>query len=159
MKTRRQQYVSRPSSSTSSTSAKEDNSETTISTDLMIEISLRLPAKSIARSRCVSKLWNSTLRDPLFTELFLTMSSARPRLLFSLVEDRELCFFSAPQGESSSTVAADYHLQFTLDDSYKVCGHVRGLVCLADIRNVKGKETAHVICKPSTGQLLAFTQK
>ncbi|CAA7023569.1 unnamed protein product [Microthlaspi erraticum] len=136
MKTRRRQYVSRPSSTS-----------TTISTDLITEILLRLPVKSIARCRCVSKLWNSTLRDPLFTELFLTMSSARPRLLFSLVEDRELCFFSAPQGESSSTVAADYHLQFTLDDSYKVCGHVRGLVCLAD------QETAHVICKPSTGQL------
>ncbi|CAA7035412.1 unnamed protein product [Microthlaspi erraticum] len=116
----------------------------TISTDLITEILLRLPVKSIARCRCVSKLWNSTLRDPLFTELFLTMSSARPRLLFSLVEDRELCFFSAPQGESSSTVAADYHLQFTLDDSYKVCGHVRGLVCLAD------QETAHVICCPGS---------
>ncbi|CAA7023548.1 unnamed protein product [Microthlaspi erraticum] len=76
MKTRRRQYVSLDSS-TSSTNAKEENSET-ISTDLMIEIFLRLPRRSIARCRCVSKLWNSMLRDPYFIE-FLT----RPRFLFS----------------------------------------------------------------------------
>ncbi|CAA7035415.1 unnamed protein product [Microthlaspi erraticum] len=54
-----------------------------------------------------------------------------------------------------SPLAADYHLKLKLDDSYEVCGHVRGLVCLHDLRNVKEKqETAHVICNPSTGQLL-----
>ncbi|CAA7035414.1 unnamed protein product [Microthlaspi erraticum] len=84
------------------------------------------------------------------------MSLTRPRLLFSFVTDSELYFFSAPQGESSSSpVAADYHLKFSLDDPYKVCGHVRGLVCLSYLRVLKERnETAHVICKPSTGQLL-----
>ncbi|CAA7023580.1 unnamed protein product [Microthlaspi erraticum] len=98
MKTRWRQYFSRALSS--STNAKGENSET-ISTDLITEILLRLPGKSVARCRCVSKLWNSTLRDS------------------------ELCFYSAPQGESSSS---------------------------PDIR--ERKETALVICKPSTGQLL-----
>ncbi|CAA7037512.1 unnamed protein product [Microthlaspi erraticum] len=153
MKTRWRHYFSR--ALTSSTNAKGENSET-ISTDLITEILLRLPGKSVARSRCVSKLWNSTLRGQYFTELFLTMSLARPRLLFSFRKDRKLCFFSAPQGESSSSpVTADYHLKFKLDDSYEVCGHVRGLVCLADLRDVKGRKgTAPVICSPSTGQLL-----
>ncbi|CAA7023549.1 unnamed protein product [Microthlaspi erraticum] len=156
MKTRRREYFSEDSltvsrrksrASTSSTNAKEENSETTISTDLITEILLRLPGKSVARSRCVSKLWNSTLRDPYFTELFLTMSLTRPRLLFSFVKHRELYFFSAPQGESSSSpVSADYHVQFKLEDSYRVCGHILGLVCLTDHRDGNGrKETAHVI--------------
>ncbi|CAA7045649.1 unnamed protein product [Microthlaspi erraticum] len=66
---------------------REDKSEpTTIPTDLIIEIFSRLPGKSIARFRCLSKLWSSTLRRPFFTELFLTRSSGRPRLLFVLKE-------------------------------------------------------------------------
>ncbi|CAA7014913.1 unnamed protein product [Microthlaspi erraticum] len=147
MKTGQRQSVSRASST--STNAKEENSET-IPTDLMIEISLRLPRKSIARCRCVSKLWNSTLDSPYFIE-FLT----RPRFLFSFQKDSELCFLSSPQDENSSLVDADYHLKLKLEDSFKVCGHVRGLVCLHDLWGIKGKkETAPVICNPRTGQLL-----
>ncbi|CAA7014911.1 unnamed protein product [Microthlaspi erraticum] len=69
----------------------------------------QLPRRSIARCRCVSKLWNSTLHSPYFIE-FLT----RPRLLFSFRKDRELCFFSSPQDENSSPVDADYHLKLKL---------------------------------------------
>ncbi|CAA7014915.1 unnamed protein product [Microthlaspi erraticum] len=152
MKTRRREYVSEDGLTVSrrkSTNAKGENSET-ISADLMIEIFLRLPRKSVARCRCVSKLWNSTLHSPYFIE-FLT----RPRLLFSFRKDRELYFFSSPQDANSSPVDADYHLKLKLEDSFRVCGHVRGLVCLDDLRVIKErKETAPVICNPRTGQLL-----
>jgi len=48
-----------------------------IPNDLVYEILLRLPAKSVARCRCLSKLWSSILSHQDFTELFLTKSSIR----------------------------------------------------------------------------------
>ncbi|CDY34486.1 BnaC04g13130D [Brassica napus] len=54
--------------------------------DLIIEIFSRLPLKSIARCRCVSKRWASLLRRPHFTELFFTKSLARPQLFFRMPE-------------------------------------------------------------------------
>ncbi|XP_010501044.1 PREDICTED: putative F-box protein At1g53370 [Camelina sativa] len=53
-----------------------------IPVDLLIDILSRVPAYSIARFRCVSKSWESILRRPDFTELFLTKSVSLPRLLF-----------------------------------------------------------------------------
>ncbi|CAA7048037.1 unnamed protein product [Microthlaspi erraticum] len=50
-----------------------------IPTELIMEILLRLPSKSIAMFSCVSKQWESILSSPYFTELFLTKSSAQPR--------------------------------------------------------------------------------
>ncbi|VVA93158.1 unnamed protein product [Arabis nemorensis] len=65
--------------------------------DLILEILSRLPAKSTGRFRCVSKLWSSMLHRPYFTELFMTRSVSRPRLLFALEEPDEWRFFSLPQ--------------------------------------------------------------
>ncbi|KAG7642996.1 F-box domain [Arabidopsis suecica] len=44
--------------------------------DLVLEILLKLSAKSIARFRCVSKLWDSTFRSRYFTELLFIISSS-----------------------------------------------------------------------------------
>ncbi|XP_024012980.1 F-box protein At3g57590 isoform X2 [Eutrema salsugineum] len=52
--------------------------------DVSREIFSRLPVKSVARFRSLSKLWGSTLCSPDFTELFQTRSRARPRLLFAV---------------------------------------------------------------------------
>ncbi|CAN8320039.1 unnamed protein product, partial [Cochlearia groenlandica] len=71
-----------------------EESLVSIPIDLIIEILSRLHVKSIARFRCVSKLWLSTLVTPCFTELFLTRSSARPRLLFAV---GEWCVMTTPQ--------------------------------------------------------------
>jgi len=76
--------------------------------DLFVDISLRLSAKSIARCRCVSKLWASILYRQDFTELFLTKSSARPRLLFAVVQTRGLIFYSSPQSHNPS-LEVDFH--------------------------------------------------
>ncbi|ESQ33673.1 hypothetical protein EUTSA_v10009740mg [Eutrema salsugineum] len=65
--------------------------------DLFLEIFSRLPSKSIARFRCVSNQWRSMLHRPYLTELYLTRSWARPRLLFALRRGKDLSFFSSPQ--------------------------------------------------------------
>ncbi|CAN6876910.1 unnamed protein product, partial [Brassica oleracea] len=51
--------------------------------DLITEILLRLPSRSIARFRCVCKLWDSTISRQDFTKSFLARSSSRPQILFA----------------------------------------------------------------------------
>ncbi|ESQ33368.1 hypothetical protein EUTSA_v10009854mg, partial [Eutrema salsugineum] len=93
--------------------------------DLIMEISSRLPAKSIARFHC----------------LFLTWSRAHPRLLFALERDDEWSIFSSPQlknpyGKKSSflTLYADLHVKFSEDVSpLDFCGLISGLIYFSTI--------------------------
>ncbi|KAL0701068.1 hypothetical protein Bca4012_057190 [Brassica carinata] len=76
MKTRRQDALTGSRRSTRALTSVENSK--TIPIDLFIEILLRLPAKSIARCRCVSKSWAYILRRTCFTELFLTSLNGPP---------------------------------------------------------------------------------
>ncbi|XP_010480341.1 PREDICTED: F-box protein DOR-like [Camelina sativa] len=123
-----------------------------IPVDMIYEILLSLPAKSIARFRSVSKLWCSILGRTDFTELFLTKSSCRPQLLLSCVKDNELFFFSTPQTNCENwfpVVAADYHMKLRCDEFLQIFNPISGLVCFKDKR---GRKNVTVICNPSTGQ-------
>ncbi|KFK30034.1 hypothetical protein AALP_AA7G209000 [Arabis alpina] len=128
--------------------------------DLIIEILSRLPAKSIARCRCVSKLWGSIIRSQVFTELVLTRSATtQPHLLFACEKNGEVFFYSSPQNpyEKSSPITANYHMKFPFDDDDFVLRPVHGLICLKQIRIFKGRNTtALMICNPSTGQSLTL---
>ncbi|CAN7051565.1 unnamed protein product [Brassica oleracea var. botrytis] len=76
--------------------------------ELTIEIFSRLPLKSIARCRCVSKHWASILLRPDFTDLFFTKSLARPKLLFALPKESEFLFFSSPQSIVYLVLSMDF---------------------------------------------------
>ncbi|CAH8254091.1 unnamed protein product [Arabidopsis lyrata] len=97
------------------------------STDLILEILSRTSAKSISRFRRSSKFWASILRHQYFTELFLTRSSTRPRLLVSLEK-------------------SDWCLQN--------CCAVSGLIYCPN--SPKSVDRLPVICKPSTGQQVSL---
>ncbi|XP_002891475.2 putative F-box protein At5g42430 [Arabidopsis lyrata subsp. lyrata] len=121
--------------------------------DLFLEIISRLPAKSIGRCRCVSRLWGSMIRGPYFTELFLTRSSARPRVLFAVKRDREWLFFSSPHPQNlyekwPLVVATDFHTKFSEDINEYICRYSSGLIHFSD-RWISKEE---VICNPITGQ-------
>ncbi|KAF3518748.1 hypothetical protein DY000_02059829 [Brassica cretica] len=76
-----QTFLTRSSNSTNA----EEYSEP-IPADLIIEIVLRLPTKSVARCRCVSKFWSSTLRRQDFTEIFCARYFSQPdQLLFACI--------------------------------------------------------------------------
>ncbi|CAL9248878.1 unnamed protein product [Arabidopsis halleri] len=140
------------------------NSSSSLTNDLIMEILSRLPSKSVARFRCVSKRWSSMFASPYFNELFRTRSSAKPRLLFAIAEDSVWSFFSSPQLEnpyekSSSTLvaAAEFHVKFSpeklainhsYDPRYFSIGYASGLIYIYGCR-YQGRP---VICNPNTGR-------
>ncbi|KAL1225271.1 F-box protein [Cardamine amara subsp. amara] len=128
-----------------------------IPTDLITEVFSRLPAKSVARFRTLSKQWALKLRSPDFTELFLRRSSNRPRFLFAVERSGEWLFFSSPQPQnpsSSSVVAVDYHTKFSGDVSRYICSYDSGLIYFPDmwIPNV----ASPVICNPISGMYVSL---
>lgn len=124
--------------------------------DLLIDIFLRVPSESIARFRCVSKLWASTLRRQDFTDMFLKNSSSHPRLLFTVQVNGKLFFFSSPQTqnpEADSSLIATRYRTFSLKGChYGICPPLRGLICFLG----REKEDTPVICNPVTGEFLAL---
>ncbi|KAL0725658.1 hypothetical protein Bca4012_040257 [Brassica carinata] len=130
-----------------------------IPVDLLIDILLRVPSKSIARFRCVSKSWGNILRRPYFTELFLRKSLNHPRLLFHLKVDGKLYFFSAPQTQNteanSSLVATRYHTH-SLKGFSEIRYLLQGLVCFQYRR--KDYPMTPVLCNPVTGEFITFPE-
>ncbi|KAF8083776.1 hypothetical protein N665_0753s0014, partial [Sinapis alba] len=68
-----------------------------IPVELNLDILSRLPEKSVARFRCVSKVWASILGGQDFKDLFLAKSSTQPRLLFGIEENNKWSIYSLPQ--------------------------------------------------------------
>ncbi|CAN7141473.1 unnamed protein product [Brassica rapa subsp. narinosa] len=137
---------------TQSANSVKEYSDPPIPDDLLTEIFSRVPAKSIARFRCVSKFLASIFCRPDFTDLFLTMSLTRPRFLFALEADKTLFLYSAHQphnpNDNSSLVATPYQTlifpeYIGFDNPRTLCG----LVLLGQMR---------VICNPATGEFLTL---
>ncbi|CAL9239690.1 unnamed protein product [Arabidopsis halleri] len=102
-------------------------------TDLILDILSRLPSKSVARFRCVSKLWASMLASQDFTRLFVTRSSSNPRLLIGVEQGGHWRFYSSPQPKnpyekSSLVVAADFHMKFPEGKRSYGCSYAFGLI-------------------------------
>ncbi|CAA7018474.1 unnamed protein product [Microthlaspi erraticum] len=127
-----------------------------IPSDILIDIFSRVPANSIARFRCVSKLWASIPSLPGFTELFLTKSLARPRLLFAIEVGKELFLFSSLQpqnpAENSSLVATRYKC-FPNYFPSNIRPPLSGLVFLHDWRR-----NLRVIYNPVTGESITLPE-
>ncbi|KAL1203276.1 F-box protein [Cardamine amara subsp. amara] len=129
----------------------------TLPTDLIVETLSRLPAKSIARFRCVSKNWGSFVSTPYFTNKFLAVSSARPRLLFTFQTEGKWSFFSSHQSlisdHNSSLLVVDKHMHVARDYSFGICVPACGFLCTKDEWISGGKRDSRMtICNPSTGQ-------
>ncbi|ESQ48032.1 hypothetical protein EUTSA_v10020859mg [Eutrema salsugineum] len=150
--------IPRRSNTESCTSTKRIKNLDRIPNDLVIEILSRSPAKSVTRWLCLSKSWAFTLRSRSFTDLFLTRSSSRPRILFTFHKNQDFVFYSAPeiqnQDENSILAAANHRMVLPVDCS-GVCG---GLVCLTYLKVVSAstKNTMTVICNATTGQSLSL---
>ncbi|XP_023644810.1 probable F-box protein At1g53815 [Capsella rubella] len=159
--TKQKQYVSDVnvtvcgSSRPSSTHGEDDSVFELISVDLVTQILSRLPVKSMAQCRCVSKLWSSIIRRPNYNLLFPIKSPATPRFLFIArdgIYGPNLFISSSPQPENpdehSSSLVATLHSR-SATDYFKICPPVNGLVC----REYTEKDhTFAVISNPLTGE-------
>ncbi|XP_010503994.1 PREDICTED: putative F-box protein At3g52320 [Camelina sativa] len=106
--------------------------------DLLMEILVKLSAKEMTRSMCVSQLWYNVISSRYFTNLFLESpsSSKPPRLLLSLVDhedQRKYAFLStssssSPQHDQSASVI-DQDLDMPGLRGYFV-NALRGLLCV-----------------------------
>ncbi|KAG2238217.1 hypothetical protein Bca4012_023454 [Brassica carinata] len=133
-----------------------------IPNDLIVDILSRLPAESVARCRCLSKLWESILHRPYFTELFLTRSRARPRILFALKREGASSFYSLPQrrhdlhhDKASLPLVAypDFHIKFPKDIYPEYNGFTSGLIYFSSTPRISlESQDGTVICEPRTGQ-------
>ena len=87
--------------------------------DLTLEILSRLPAKSILRYQCVSKLWSSSITLPSFINSFMSRSTSRsPTLLVTFSSSWGDYVFSFPQHQipDGSTCSSFYSYQITNTD-------------------------------------------
>ncbi|XP_023639162.1 F-box protein At3g49450-like [Capsella rubella] len=138
----------------SSTDGLVKKSRTQLPTDLIVEILSRLPAKSVAKSRCVANNWNSLLRDPFFTDVFLKRSSARPRLLLTFQAEGTWYFFSSPghNMNSNRVVVVDSHMNVPKPLPFRVCVPVRGLLCTRDEWALGHSKERMMICNLGSRQ-------
>ncbi|CAF2100201.1 unnamed protein product [Brassica napus] len=77
---------------------KQSTLGSSLPSDLTSEILFRLPAKSVGRFRCVSKLWLSITTDPCFIKSFGT---TRPSLLLCSIKGHNM-FVNSIRSDSSS---------------------------------------------------------
>ncbi|EFH70329.1 hypothetical protein ARALYDRAFT_314223 [Arabidopsis lyrata subsp. lyrata] len=119
--------------------------------DLISEILLRLPEKSVARFRCVSKLWLSITTRNVVVGL--------PSLLLCFTEYENLFVSSIPQHHhslqdsnksySSSQPIDRYHLKFLLHNNFPLTESVHGLICFQE-------SATPIVCNPSKRQCLTL---
>ncbi|CAH8254829.1 unnamed protein product [Arabidopsis lyrata] len=124
--------------------------------DLTTEILLRLPARSVLRFRCVSKLWSSITTDSYFIKSFETrFSTLRPSLLVCFKEGDKLFVSSIPQHNHNSNESYScsqpiyrYHMKFPKGlSTFPPTESVQGLICF----QVSGTP---IVSNPSKRELL-----
>ncbi|KAM0931683.1 hypothetical protein ACQ4PT_000188 [Festuca glaucescens] len=127
----------------------EKNSTRELSRDMLREILVMLPAKDVARSGCVSRLWLSVVSDPFFRNLHAMAShvtSARTEAL--LVTERrvpgpndEATIFNVSSGKAMCCVP--------IPSSYTLGNVCNGFLCFA---HPHGPAAPVAVCNPVTGE-------
>ncbi|CAA7052318.1 unnamed protein product [Microthlaspi erraticum] len=121
----------------------EDGKETVyLPVDMIIEILTKLPARSVSKLICLSKLWSSIIQGKHFTDLYLTRSSTRHLLLSG--DDK---FYSCQENPSSS----NHRTTRKTISGIPISAPVRGLICCLDVYT-----HAVTVGNPSTGQMFTL---
>ncbi|KAL1198846.1 putative F-box protein [Cardamine amara subsp. amara] len=121
-----------------------------ISQDLLVEILLRLPVKSLARYLCVSKSWASIIRSRYFIKSYQSRCLSRQHrvmLAFRDMSSIRCHFFSSSQPPSfvtNATWCIDYN-------SFRKPDCVNGLICVEHMHRLW-------ICNPITGKTILLPQ-
>jgi hypothetical protein len=111
--------------------------------EIVTQILIRLPIKSIITSICVSKTWKSIIQSPTFISTHLhhstTNNNHHHHLFFRLsLQDEELYTMHNDNDDDDFTEHTRFHFPFHFDDLelldalYRVVGTCNGLVCIFD---------------------------
>ncbi|XP_026442747.1 F-box protein CPR1-like [Papaver somniferum] len=119
--------------------------------EMMINILLCLPVKSVLRFRCVCKTWRDLFKSPDFTRMHLNRSKENNQLNFMLSDGKEMYFVH--NDESSLTESFDKAIQVhhplkSSETSVQILAFCDGLFCLD-----KGySKTSICLWNPCTGE-------
>ncbi|XP_010456498.1 PREDICTED: F-box/kelch-repeat protein At3g04660-like [Camelina sativa] len=124
--------------------------------DLITEILLKLPSKSLAKFIVLSKHWSSEIRSKRFLDLYMKQSLTRPCILFTFHHDSIRFFHLASQScqDDASFYTCKSSFPLSLDRrvyqrTYDITPPVRGLICVQDLDKV-------LVSNPVTGQFLVL---
>ncbi|CAN8326170.1 unnamed protein product [Cochlearia groenlandica] len=130
-----------------------------ISQDILIDILIRLPSKSIMRFKCVSKLWSQSLfNSRYFCNRFLVVASSQqqqqPRIYMSLhdVDDytKSMLLSSSSSSSSSPMTCLDFNHNMNIPEMGGYNMHIiRGLICFTGLKKAQ-------IYNPCTRQLVTL---
>ena len=126
--------------------------------DLISDILLKFPAKSLVEFTCVSNTWYSIIRSQMFIKTFMSMSISRPRILLTFKRnhnnDNELLFFSSPHtsqvSNDSSSVVSRHEMTISRTSPGDYIIHspsVRGFLCCSH-------QHQYMVCNPTTRQVI-----
>lgn len=118
-----------------------------LSDDIIAEVLLFLPVKSLLRFRCVSKSWKNLIPDQAFVKLHLSRSATR-NLLFTLILQHITDLTPGDSSDDSDDVPVPYSMRhlienpaftFSMDPYYhldnkdcsRMVGTCNGLICLS----------------------------
>nr|XP_009764586.1 PREDICTED: F-box/kelch-repeat protein At3g23880-like [Nicotiana sylvestris] len=111
-----------------------EQSSPSLPQDLIIEILVRLPVKSLLQLKCVSKDWLSLISSHEFVNTHLSFNSkdcTRHRLMLQFMTYLKHCSVSLLfSGFSTDSFDLDIPTK-TPDDRFDVVGSVNGLICLS----------------------------
>ncbi|KAF2602470.1 hypothetical protein F2Q70_00028387 [Brassica cretica] len=118
--------------------------------DLTSEILFRLPAKSVGRFCCLSKLWLSITTDPRFIKSFGT---TRPSLLLCSIKGHDMFVTHQSSMIRSYASSQPFHL-YPMKVPGKSCyfscmDYVHGLICIDDV-----KSKVPLVWNPTMGPLV-----
>ncbi|KAL3508093.1 hypothetical protein ACH5RR_033475 [Cinchona calisaya] len=111
--------------------------------ELITQILLRLPAKSIGRFRCVSKPWNSLLSSPNFIKSHLTLQSIHNPQNLIIISSSDHSLFTLNFNLKSSSNSSSRRREDGVSRKLKNCrgkwncllGSCNGLVLVLDYKN------------------------
>ncbi|XP_004496418.1 F-box/kelch-repeat protein At3g23880-like [Cicer arietinum] len=106
--------------------------------EIISEILVRVPVRSLLQFRCVCKSWKTLISDPHFAKNQLQLSTEYPQLFshyFSRVQWKIISYDVESLLENQSIRSNPIEpYTFTMMQNYQVIGSCNGLLCLYDLR-------------------------